>query len=131
MTDLKPNPSLSDAQLDAIAALDVNLGNEASMNTSETADLRRRLAAAELRIVKAVAAEDTAQFAFETAKLRADRFETAFKTSLMDHLKARVPEVLENSVEGLADVLVDEIGVGTEYDELDVAGRIEAWMDER
>ncbi len=103
----------------------------ADHNDDEINELRRRLAAAELRAVNAVAAEDTAQFAFETAKRRADRFEVAFKASLMDHLTARVPKKLRNTVEALADALVDEIAVGTDYDDLDVAGHIESWMEER
>lgn len=123
MTDLKPNPNFSDEQLDAIVHYDAA--------RDEIADLRRRLADAELRVIKAVQAEDVAQFSFETTKRRADRFEAAFKTSLMDHLTARVPKRLRNSVEALADALVDEIAAGTEYDELDVAGHIESWMEER
>jgi len=130
MTDLTNRP-LSDAQLDAIASLDTNLGDDSSLLKAENADLRRRLAAAEMRAVNAVAAEDTAQFAFETAGRRANRFEAAFKASLMDHLTARVPKKLRNTVEALADALVDEIAVGTDYDDLDVAGHIESWMEER
>jgi hypothetical protein len=95
------------------------------------AELRRQLAAAELRTMKAVAGEDTAQFAFETAKRRADRFEAAFKTSLTDYLTPRVPKKLQNSVEALADVLVDEIAAGTEYDDLGIDGHIESWLEER
>lgn len=97
----------------------------------EITELRRRLAAAELRAVNAVAAEDTAQFAFETAQRRANRFEAAFKASLTDHLTPRVPKKLRNSVEALADVLVDEIAVGTEYDDLGIEGHIESWLEER
>jgi hypothetical protein len=130
MTDIANRP-LSDAQLDAIAALDTNLGDDTSLLKADNADLRRRLAAAELRAVNAVAAEDTAQFAFETAGRRANRFEAAFKKSLMKDLKATVPESLENSVEALADFLVDEIATGTDYDDLDVAGHVESWLEEQ
>lgn len=130
MTDLH-NPQLSDAQLDAIASLDTNLADDTSLLRAENTELRRRLAAAELREVKALQAEDVAQFSFETASRRANRFEAAFKKSLMDHLKAVVPGRLENSVEAIADDLVDEIATGTDYDDLDVAGHIEARMEER
>jgi hypothetical protein len=98
---------------------------------AELTELRRRLADAELRAMNAVAAEDTAQFAFETAKRRADRFEAAFKTALADRLRAEVPEALKNTVEALADVLVNEVATGTEYDDLDVAGHVESWTEER
>jgi predicted TPR repeat methyltransferase len=127
MTDIANRP-LSDAQLDAIAALDVNLADDSSID--EAAALRR-IAAAELSAMKSAQAEDFAQFTVETTRRRADRFANAFKASLMDHLTARVPKKLRNSVEALADVLVDEIAAGTEYDELDVAGHIESWMEER
>jgi hypothetical protein len=131
MTDIANRP-LTDAQLDAIAALDVNLGNEASMNTSETAELRRRLADAELRAMNAVAAEDVAQFAFETAKRRADYAEAALRALLVEHvLMPNVPERLENSVEGLADCLIDDIATGTALDELDVDGHIASWLEDQ
>jgi hypothetical protein len=130
MTDLH-NRELSDAQLDAIASLDTNLADDKSLLKAENTELRRRVADAELRAMNAVAAEDVAQFAFETAKLRANRFETAFKASSMRDLKATVPEVLENSVEALADALVDEIATGTDYDELDIDGHIQSWMEGR
>jgi hypothetical protein len=126
MTDIASRP-LSYAQLDAIANLDVNLADDSSIDEAA----RRRIAAAELSAMKSAQAEDFAQFTVETTKRRADRFEAAFKTSLMDHLRARVPKPLRNSVEALADALVDEIAAGTEYDDLDVAGHIEAWTEER
>ena len=97
----------------------------------ELSDLRRRLAAAELRAMKAVSAEDTAQFAFETARRRADRFEATLKQQFTERLAAEVPERLENSVEALADLFIDEIAAGTLLDELDVAGHIESWMEDR
>jgi hypothetical protein len=103
----------------------------ADHNDDEINDLRRRLAAAELRAVNAVAAEDTAQFAFETAKRRAERMEAALKTTFMDRLKATVPEKLENSVEALADFFIDEIATGTDYDDLDIDGHIQSWMEGR
>ncbi|GAA2159182.1 MULTISPECIES: hypothetical protein [Glycomyces] len=59
------------------------------------------------------------------------QFEVAFKKCLMDQLKPRVPEALENSVEAIADVLVDQIAAGTDYDDLDVSGHIESWAEER
>ena len=98
---------------------------------AESAELRRALAAAELRAMNAVSAEDTAQFAFETARLRANRFEAAFKAGLLEKIMPILPEKLENSAEALADCLVDDIGGGTAYDELDVAGYIESWLEER
>jgi len=105
---------------------------------SELAELRRRLAVAELRAVdaetraiNAVAAEEVAQFAFETAKLRADRFEAAFKEGLLEKITPILPEKLENSAEALADCLVDEIAVGTLYDDLVIDGHIQSWLEER
>lgn len=98
---------------------------------AELAELRRRLADAELRAMNAVAAEDAAQFAFETARLRANRFETAFKEALLDRITPILPEQLENSAEAIADDMVDDISVGTLYDELDLNGHIEARMEER
>ena len=105
---------------------------------SELAELRRRLAAAELRAVEAetrainaVAAEDTAQFAFETARLRANRFEAAFKEGLLEKITPILPDKLENSAEGLADAMVNDIGGGTTYDDLDIHGHIESWLEDR
>jgi chromosome segregation ATPase len=122
MTDIDKRP-FTDEQLEALVHYDAARDN---LN-----DLRRRLADAELRAMKAVSAEDVAQFAFETARRRADRLEAAMKQTFIEQLTARVPENLENSVEGLADVLVDEIAAGTLLDELDVSGHIEAWTEER
>jgi hypothetical protein len=122
MTDTQSRP-FTEAQLDAIVHYDAA--------RDEIADLRRRLAETELLAVNAVAAEDVAQFAFETAKLRADRLEAALKQQFMERLTAEVPERLENSVEGLADCLIDDIATGTTLDELDVSGHIEAWTEER
>jgi len=105
---------------------------------TEITELRRRLAASELRAaeaearaMKAVSAEDTAQFAFETAKLRADRLETALRPVLVKQLLPILPDKLENSAEGIADCLIDDIATGTLYDELDINGHIEAWAEER
>lgn len=97
----------------------------------ELAELRRRLADAELRAVKAVSAEDFAQFSFETEKRRADRAEAALQTLLIERIMPHLPEALENSAEGLADCLIDDIGAGTLYDELDVDGHIASWLEER
>jgi hypothetical protein len=105
---------------------------------AELAEARRLLAAAELRAVEAetrainaVAAEDVAQFAFETAKLRADRLEPALQRALIDLITPRLPEALENSAEAIADDMVDDITTGTLYDDLDLNGHIETRMEQR
>jgi hypothetical protein len=98
---------------------------------AELAELRRRLAAAELRAMNAAAAEDTAQFAFETARRRADRFEAALRTLLIERTMPQLPQKLENSAEALADSLIDDIATGTTIDELDLNGHIESRLDER
>lgn len=96
---------------------------------AELAELRRRLAAAELRIIKAVAAEDVAQFAFETAKLRANRFEAAFKEGLLEKITPILPDKLENSAEALADLMVDDVAAGTLLDDLDINGHIASYLE--
>jgi len=98
---------------------------------AELAELRRRLADAELRAMKAVSAEDTAQFAFETAKRRADRFEAAFKQSLLEKVTPILPEKAENTAEALVEVMVDDIAAGTLLDELEIDGHIASWLEDR
>jgi hypothetical protein len=121
---------LSDWDYEAIVSQDVNLADDSSID--EAAALRRRIAAAELSAMKSAQAEDFAQFTVETTKRRADRFEVALRALLVEHvLMPRVPESLENSVEGIADLIVDDIAAGTTLDDLDVAGHIEAWTEER
>jgi hypothetical protein len=100
-------------------------------NRDEVTELRRLLADAELRIVKAVAAEDVAQFAFETAKLRADRLEGALQKALIDLITPRLPDRSEDSAEAIADVMVDDVAAGTTYDELDIDGHVQAYLEER
>jgi hypothetical protein len=89
----------------------------AEQRDCEVAELRARLAAAENR----VAAE----------RHRAARMSRALQSAFIDQLKPRVPERLENSVEGIADCLVDEVDNGVAYDDLDVPGHIESWAEER
>lgn len=96
---------------------------------AELAGLRRALAAAELRAMKAVAGEDTAQFAFETAKRRADRLETAVRALLIERLMPNLPEALENSAEGIADCLIDDLAAGTPLDQLEIDGHVQSWLD--
>lgn len=96
---------------------------------AELTGLRRALAAAELRAMKAVAAEDTAQFAFETAKRRADRLETAVRALLIERLMPGLPEALENSAEGIADCLIDDLAAGTPLEELEIDGHVQSWLD--
>lgn len=98
---------------------------------AELAGLRRALAAAELRAMKAVAAEDTAQFAFETAKRRADRLEDAVRALLIERLMPNIPEALENSAEGIADCLIDDLASGTPLEELEIDGHVQSWLEER
>lgn len=97
----------------------------------EMTELRRRLAAAELRAMNAVAAEDTAQFAFETAKTRADRAEAALRALLVERLLPVLPESLENSVEAIADCLIDDLAAGTLLDELGIDGYVQSWLEGR
>jgi len=98
---------------------------------TEITELRRKLAAAELRAMNAVAAEDVAQFAFETARLRADRLEAATTALLIEKLTPVLPEAVENSAEALADLMVDDIAGGTPYDEIDINGHIESYLEGR
>jgi hypothetical protein len=102
---------------------------------AELAELRRRLAAAELRAttaelaaMNAVAAEDFAQLAFETAKLRADRLEPALQKALIDLITPKLPRK-SDAAEGIADTMVDDIAAGTTYDELEIAGHIESYLE--
>ncbi|MEU5155617.1 hypothetical protein [Glycomyces sp. NPDC021274] len=83
----------------------------------EAAQLRARLATAE----SLLAAE----------KRRSILLERGLQASFIDHLTPRVPERLENSVEAIADVLVDQIVAGVVYDDLGVDGHIESWAEER
>jgi len=82
----------------------------AEQHTDEIADLRRRLAAVELR---------------------ADRLEAAYRPALVKELLPILPENLENSAEGIADCLIDDIAAGTLYDELDINGHIESYLEGR
>lgn len=95
----------------------------------EITQLRRSLAAAELRAMKAASAEDVAQFAFETARRRADRHEAALRSLLIERIMPQLPETLENSAEGLADCLIDDIAAGTLLDELDLSGHVQSWLE--
>jgi len=96
---------------------------------SEITELRRALAAAELRAITAAQREDTAQFAFETAKRRADRAESALRVLLVDRISPELPEVLEGSAEGITDCLIDDIAAGATVEELDVSGHVESWLE--
>lgn len=96
----------------------------------ELAELRRRLADADLRAMKAVSAEDTAQFAFETARLRGNRLEAALQKSFIDTITPKLPDEFEDAAEAIADVMVDDIAAGTLYDELDIDGHIASWLEE-
>lgn len=100
---------------------------------AELGEMHRRLAAAELRAVeaeqramKAVSAEDVAQFAFETAKRRADRFEVVLKQHLLEQVA--LPESVD--AEAFVECLIDDIATGTELDDLGIDGRIESWTEE-
>lgn len=97
----------------------------------ELAELRRRLADAELRAMKAVSAEDTAQFAFETAKRRADRAEAALQQSFIEAITPKLPDEFEDAAEAIADVMVDDIAAGTLLDELEVDDHIASWLEGR
>jgi len=122
MTDTAKRP-LTEEQVDALVHYDAARDN--------IANLRRLLAESELRAINAVTAEDVAQFAFETARLRADRFEAAFKQSLLEKVTPILPEKAENTAEGLVEVMVDDIAAGTLLDELDIDGHIQSFLEGR
>jgi len=105
---------------------------------TQITELRRALAASELRAaeaearaINAVAAEDVAQFAFDTAKLRADRLEPALQQALIDLITPRLPDRSEDSAEAIADVMVDDIAAGTTYDQTDIDGHIRSYLEDR
>lgn len=103
---------------------------------AELAELRRRLADAELRIahaderaLRSAQREDFAQFTLDTTKTRADRLEPALQKALIDLITPKLPKKLRDSAEAIADVMVDDIAVGTTYDELDIDGHIQAYLE--
>lgn len=122
MTDTAKRP-LTEEQVDALVHYDAA--------RDEIANLRRLLADAELRAMKATSAEDVAQFAFETAKRRADRLEAALQQSFIDAITSKLPDEFEDAAEAIADVMVDDIAAGTLLDELDVDGHIASWLEGR
>lgn len=127
MTDTAKRP-LNEEQIDALVHYDAARDN--------ITNLRRLLAAAELRAaeaearaINAVAAEDVAQFAFETAKLRADRLEPALQKALIDLITPRLPDRSEEAAEAIADVMVDDVAASTTYDELDIDGHVRSYLE--
>jgi hypothetical protein len=98
---------------------------------AELAELRRRLAAAELRIMKLVQAEDFQQFSFEDMKRRAERAEAAEQQLLIEKITPLLPDEFENAAEGIADTMVGDIAAGTLLDELDINGHIESYLEGR
>lgn len=89
----------------------------AEQHSDDVAELRARLAAAENRVA--------------AARQRGARMARALQSAFIEQLMPRVPEELENSVEGIADCLVDEVDNGVAYDDLDVPGHIESWAEKR
>lgn len=57
--------------------------------------------------------------------------EAALQQLLIERIMPCLPEVLENSAEGIADCLVDAIQSGTSLDDLDLNGHIESWLEDR
>lgn len=117
-----------------------------SVRDDEITELRRALAAAELRAMNAVQAEDVAQFAFETAKRRADVAETALRALLVEYViepqsgeldgisdKVDTSDVPDNVLEDIAGDLIDDLYGGLPYDELpEVArGHLQGWAEEQ
>lgn len=96
---------------------------------AELAELRRRLAAAELRIMKLVQAEDFTQFSFEDMKRRAERAEAAEQQLLIEKITPLLPDEFEDAAEGIADIMVGDIAAGTLLDELDISGHIESYLE--
>lgn len=84
--------------------------------TEEVAELRRALADAELRAMKAAAAEDVAQFSFETARRRADTAEA--------HLIAVLAELVvdsdlpEEAAASIAESIRQDLDGGLAVDEV-------------
>lgn len=98
---------------------------------AELAELRRRLAAAELRIMKLVQAEDFTQFSFQDMKRRAERAEAAEQKLLIEKITPLLPDEFEDAAEGIADTMVGDIAAGTLLDDLDIAGHIESYLEGR
>jgi len=113
---------------------------------AELAELRRALAAAELRAITAVQAEDVAQFAFETAKRRADTAEAVLHALLIEHViepltgeldclsdRVDTDEVPDSVLAAIADDLIEELHGDTTTDELhDIArDRLQGWAEEQ
>lgn len=98
---------------------------------AELAELRRRLADAELRIMKLVQAEDFTQFSFEDMKRRAERAEAALQKSFIDALKPKLPKKLRDQAEAISDTMVDDVAAGTLYDELDIDGHVQSYLEGR
>lgn len=69
---------------------------------------------------------DTLESTTEAAAREAD-----LQALLIERIMPYLPEALENSVEGIADCLVDAIQSGTSLDDLDLDGHIESWMEDR
>jgi phage tail sheath protein FI len=99
----------------------------------ETTELRRRLADAELRAMNAIAAEDVAQFAFETAKRRADTLETVLRSVLVEFVIEPITgEAPESVLDSIVDGLLDDLDSGLAVDELpEVARRLLNGAEER
>jgi hypothetical protein len=96
---------------------------------AELAELRRLLADAELRAIKATQSEDVAQFAFETAKRRADNAEGYLRRVLIEHVVEPATEVLDDYSDkvhskDVPDGLLDDIA-GDLIDDLDGGGTVD------
>jgi hypothetical protein len=98
---------------------------------AELAELRRALAASELRAIKAAQREDFAQFTLETTRTRADRAEAALQRLIIDAITPKLPDAFEDAAEAIADLMVDDIAAGTTYDELDIVGHIQSYLEGR
>lgn len=96
---------------------------------AELAELRRRLADVELRLLNAAQREDFAQFSFEDMKRRAERAEAALQKSFIDTLTPKLPKKLRDQAEAIADTMVDDIAAGTLYDELDIDGHVRSYLE--
>jgi hypothetical protein len=96
---------------------------------AELAELRRRLADAELRLLNAAQREDFAQFSFEDMKRRAERAEAAEQQLLIEKITPLLPDEFEDAAEGIADTMVGDIAAGTLLDELDIDGHIQSYLE--
>lgn len=146
MTDLKPDTEyLSDAQLDAIAALDVNLADDTSIQTAtgrrdadRVSQLEMDLEWTQRQRETAEKAEAVAESAFQAAKQRADTAEQCVCSLLVDHvLKAAADDegidlsgLDDAALDGVAETVYEDWIAGIALDDIDVRALMRGWAAE-